>query len=152
MNPRILTSARAFVFAGLLFTLPGSAAPSFTGGAPLPTQTNKNSGPKQPAIEYQRGRLSVKIHDVSLAAVLKILAERLGARIVIFGSSHQPVNADFTGEPLEQGIKRLLGGRNSVFFYVSEGQPEMQMYRLTEVRVFPPPGEVAFPIRLQTGP
>ena len=95
-----------------------------------------------PFIDFVRDRLSVKIDAAPLTTVLKLLAERTGARVTLLGRSDHIVSADFTGQPLEEGIKRLLRGRNSALYYGSRAQGGKTVYRLSEICIFPLPDEL----------
>lgn len=96
-----------------------------------------------PVVEFSRGRLSVKIVDAPLTAVLKVIAGHTGARIVLLGAADQTVGADFDNQPLEEGLRRLLRGRNFAFFYAPESGAKKTGYLLSEIKIFPLAGDAS---------
>lgn len=118
-------------------------------GAPPDARQNGFAAVQSPretgqlTINVVQGRLSAKIDAVSLSAVLKALAEHSGARIVLIGESDSIVGAEFADIPFEEGVRRLLRGRNLAFFYALRSSPGGASYRLSEMRIFPLAAELS---------
>lgn len=134
----------------ILFLFVGSTLLSvaLAHGAPLDARRNglatvqstREAG--QLTINVVQSRLSAKIDAVPLSSVLRALAEHSGARIVLIGESDSIVGAEFADVPLEEGLRRLLRGRNLAFFY-ARPSPGEASYRLSEMRIFPLAGELS---------
>ena len=96
-----------------------------------------------PVVEFSQARLTVKINETPLTTVLKVLAERTGARIILVGASDETVGADFTNQPLEEGLRRLLRGRNLALFYTLDSVEKGAGYVLSEIKIFPLPDDAS---------
>ena len=61
--------------------------------------------------------VTVKVKGIPLNKVLTEIVHQTSIRIVFAGSTEEPVSADFSDLPLDQGLKRLIQGFNSVIIY-----------------------------------
>ncbi len=82
-------------------------------------------------------RLVIKAHEVPLEKILAIVTRETGVAFFLKGSAETPVTADFETGDLEKGIKRLIRGLNSVFYYAS--QPGAKDIQLTSVLIISNP-------------
>lgn len=94
--------------------------------------------PVNPAIDVSAEKISVKMDSAPLAKVLGVIAERTGARVVLYGSSDESISAEFHDQPLEEGLRRILRGKNVAFSYksdlrISTGGATVKLF---EMRVF----------------
>lgn len=97
----------------------GGAAPSFT-------------------LSVKDNTLSVEIEDAPLGEVLKELARQAQLKVYLGESrAAEKISAKFDNLPLEEGVKRLLKGKNYTFTYdrpaTANGRPGAP--RLAEIRV-----------------
>ncbi len=65
--------------------------------------------------------LTVKVKDIPLNKVLREVAEELSIRIFSLIPGEEPVVADFSRLPVEEGLRRLLRDFNYAFTYGPEG-------------------------------
>jgi len=86
-------------------------------------------------IDFRDGLLRVSVENQKFQKVMDEVAQKAGIEIVINGLADEDLTIHFDYLPLENGLKRLLSGRNYVFFYrsVEASQPP----RLTQVLVLP---------------
>ena len=84
------------------------------------------------------GRMTVKLVDAPLMKVLRSIADQLGARIVFHAPTDKTLSLEFKDLSVEDGLRRLLQGRNYVFYYVASDGPrrEASSVKLTQVRIF----------------
>ncbi len=85
-------------------------------------------------VAFVDDRLTVKADDVSLEAVMQRIAQAAQLEITILGVSSAPVTADFQAANLEMGIRRLIRGMNSIFYYDLTGAGSKEA-RLTAVLI-----------------
>lgn len=97
--------------------------------------------PGRPLIQAANGRLTAKLRDVPLSAVLAEIGAQNGVRIFVSAQVHKRVTADFRGLPLEEGLRRLLRGTNVAYFYnrESSGDGKSASLKLVRVDVLPGP-------------
>ncbi len=111
---------------------------------PPPAPTHSQSQPEsllQPADEvvgFRENRLIIKVHAAPLGDVLASVTKETGVAFFLKGPAETPVTADFEVTDLEKGIKRLIRGFNSVFYY-GASQPGATDIRLTSVLVISKP-------------
>jgi hypothetical protein len=132
------TVARFLLLGIWLFAEIATAAPATLGNAKSrPVAKVGHAVETIPVVDFFQGRLSVKIVGAPLATVLKVIAARTGARIILLGGSDQTVGADFTNQPLEEGLRRLLRGRNLALFYTANLGARETGYLVSEIKIFP---------------
>ncbi|MGH7769264.1 MAG: HEAT repeat domain-containing protein [Candidatus Binatia bacterium] len=97
--------------------------------------------PGKPLIQTANGRLTAKLRDVPLPAVLAAVGAQNGIRIFVSAQVHKRVTADFRGLPLEEGLRRLLRGTNVAYFYTKRaaGGGKNAALKLIRVDVLPGP-------------
>ena len=103
---------------------------------PTSSQAPPNS-PLQPAdalVRFEQDRLTIQARAVPLVKILEKVTRETGVSFFINGSLETAVTADFTTRDLEQGLKRLTRGLNTVFFY-GPGESEDSDIRLTAVLI-----------------
>jgi hypothetical protein len=86
-------------------------------------------------VKIQRGLLTVDLRDAPLAEVLRAIGERAGLKVAIDGDASSLVTKSFAGVPLEEGIKRLVGGAPLVFKYATS-PGETAAVALSEVWIY----------------
>ena len=106
---------------------------------PPPSPTNSPSqtqSPLQPADEVVTFRDNRLINGArgSLEKILAIVPRETGVAFYLKGSAETPITADFEASDLEKGIKRLIRGLNSVFYY-GPSQPGAKDIKLTSVLI-----------------
>ncbi len=105
---------------------------------PLPTnspsQTESPLPPADEVVSFRDNRFIIRAHAVPLGKVLAIVTRETGVAFFLKGSAETPVTADFEASDLEEGIKRLIRGLNSVFYY-GPSQPGAKDIRLTSVLI-----------------
>ena len=105
-----------------------------------PSPTNTPSQPQNPlqptdeVVTFRDNRLIVKVNAVPLEKILAIVTRETGVAFYLQGSAETPVTADFETGDLEVGIKLLIRGLNSVFYY-GPSQPGVKAIRLTSVLI-----------------
>ena len=78
-----------------------------------PAETNETPF----VVRVKDNLVTVKVKDIPLNKVLTEIAHQASIRIVFAGSTEEPLSADFSDLPLDQGLKRLIQGFNSVIIY-----------------------------------
>jgi len=109
-------------------------------GLSAPTKSEEILQPDLSGIDFKDGRLSVSIISQPFKKVMGEISKKSGRRIVIKDDTDVKLTANFDYLPLEAGLRRLLKGKNYVFFYSSD-----QMHRnsmLTQVLVLPRSGSL----------
>ena len=107
---------------------------------PTPSPTNTPSQSQRPlqssdaVVTFRDGRLIIKAQAVPLEKILAMVTRETGVAFFLKGSAEAPVTADFETGDLEKGIKRLIRGLNSVFYY-GPSQPGTKDIKLTSVLV-----------------
>ena len=105
----------------------------------LPTQPSVRElppplQPAQSAVVVEGGRLSVLLKEAELHDVMEVIARQGGIEISFIGEVGQAILTEsFVGLPLEEGLVRLLGGKNYALVYSDTG-PRRQ---ITQVMVLP---------------
>ena len=84
------------------------------------------------SVVYADGRLTVRAENVSLEDVLERISKEAGLTLLLTGPSQTPVTADFAAVDLEEGIRRLVRGWSSIFYYARTGS-DADDVRLTSV-------------------
>ena len=122
-----------------------AASPPMHGLAlPPPAPTNSQSQPEMPSkpadavVTFRDNRLIIKANTVPLEKILVMVTQETGVSFFIKGSAETPVTADIQSMDLEKGIKRLIHGLNSVFYY-GPSQPGAQDIQLTTVLIISNP-------------
>ncbi len=82
-----------------------------------------------------RERLSVSVANQPIVSVFEEISARAGLGLVIHGSDHGLISADFHDLPLERGIRRLLAGRNHVIVRDAEGKGQIMVWILSSPAV-----------------
>jgi HEAT repeat protein len=102
-------------------------------------ETNIKNGksPQAPAaISFQDGRLSANCEQLPLGLVLEELAQQASLTIYIAKSdASQKISAVFDALPLEQGIKRLLNGKDYALITAPLSADGSRGYRVATIRV-----------------
>lgn len=76
------------------------------------------------------GKVTAQLNAVSLHHVLQELGRLSGAQIRWLGPADEStVSVDFADLSLPEALRRLLGGKNFMLFYTSEGE-ELQLTRI----------------------
>ena len=77
-----------------------------------------------PSIEVavEQGRLTVDVRDAPLEEVLQAVGEEAGIAIELHGDLTAPVTDSFADLPLDEGIRRLLGGHSYTLFSSDAGR------------------------------
>jgi hypothetical protein len=81
--------------------------------------------------------LSVSVTDQPLVRLFEEISTQTGVNLMVHGTEHGLISADFHDLPLEMGIRRLLDGRSHVIFHDSEGKGKIMVWILSS------PGVVA---------
>jgi hypothetical protein len=128
---------------GLVALSVGAAGPAFSGVSLPGSSADRRSDRVKPIVTIVNGRITAKLDEVPLPKVLEAIARASGARIELHGAIDETVSADFDGLDLEEGLKRLLRGRNAVFYYKSKSidPGNASGWSLSEVQIFGLNGE-----------
>jgi hypothetical protein len=115
-------------------------------GAPAIHAEEAPAAAPELAVTVAGGRLSVRLDEAPLEAVLEAIAAQAGVAITIRGDPGLVSAQQFADLPLDAGIRRLAGERGLLMVFADaddRGQPG----RLREVRVYgePPPDDRARP-------
>ena len=86
-------------------------------------------------VTLEQGLLTVDVRDAPLADLLRVIGERTGLRVTIHGNVKTLVTDSFTGLPLGEGIRRVVG-RNGLVLIYAPSQGVAEANTLTEVRVY----------------
>ena len=111
---------------------------------PPTSPTNSQSQPESlqqsadAVVSFMDNRFTIRAHAVPLEKVLAIVTRETGVAFFLKGSVDTPVTANFEARDLEVGIKRLIRGLNSVFYY-GPSQPGAKEIRLTSVLIISNP-------------
>jgi hypothetical protein len=90
----------------------------------LPEGVSDQAG-SQKGLSFQlkEGLLSVNIREVPLNEALKAIAEKAGIEVVLFEPAEEKISLEFTGLPVDKGLKRILKGRGYLFLYGRRDSP-----------------------------
>jgi hypothetical protein len=94
----------------------------------------------QPVIKWPGDRLSVQVRNASWTVVLRELERHTGIRIQVKGPLPGTLTQEFEALPLEQGLRRLFRGLNSMFLYAAGTHAEAAAGALTQVWLWPKEG------------
>jgi HEAT repeats len=97
----------------------------------------------QPVIEWHGDRLSVQVRNAPWAVVLRELERPTGIRMQVKGPLPGTLTQEFEALPLEQGLRRLFRGLNSMFLYAAGTHAEAAAGALTQVWLWPKEGSTA---------
>lgn len=117
-----------------------SSSPTQCLALPPPSPTDNQSLAESPlqsadaVVSFVNNRFIIRAHAVPLGSVLASVTRETGVAFYLQGSAETPVTADFETGDLEAGIKRLIRGFNSVFYF-GPSQPGAQEIRLTSVLI-----------------
>jgi len=96
--------------------------------------------PAKPSIHFDKTKntLSVQLTDANLAVIAETLSKDAGIKIFLDKSITRKITSSFQNEPLESGVKRLLGHDiSSAFIFVKEKNKSGEVfYRLDTVKIF----------------
>ena len=81
--------------------------------------------------DAERDRLSVSVTDQPVVSLFEEISSQAGVRLVVHGTDHGLISADFRDLPLETGIKRLLHGRSHVISHDAEAKGQMMVWILS---------------------
>jgi hypothetical protein len=128
---------------GLVALSIGAAAPAFSGVSLPGPSADRRPDRVKPIVTIVNGHITATLDEVALSKVLEAIARASGARIVIHGAIDETISADIEGLSIEEGLKRLLRGRNAVFYYKSKSlEPgDASGWALSEVQIFGLNGE-----------
>ena len=131
------------VLLGLVALSIGAAGPAFSGVTSPGAGADRGAKRIKPIVTIVNGRITAKLNEVPLPKILEAVARASGARIVLHGAIDETVSADIEDLDIEEGLKRLLRGRNAVFYYKSKIiEPEdVSGWALSEVQIFGFSGE-----------
>ncbi|MBW1861075.1 MAG: HEAT repeat domain-containing protein [Deltaproteobacteria bacterium] len=71
-------------------------------------------------VRVKDGLLTVKVRNIPLKRVLEEIAGQTKIKLVFNGPSNAMISSDFSGFPLEKGLRRLIRGMNYACIYGSE--------------------------------
>lgn len=117
-----------------------AAAPSTASMNPHVPASENQAVAAQPVIEWHGDRLSVQARNAPWAVVLRELERRTGIRIQVKGPLPGTLTQEFEALPLEQGLRRLFRGLNSMFLYAAGTHAEAAAGALTQVWLWPKEG------------
>jgi hypothetical protein len=128
---------------GLVALSVGAAGPAFSGVSLPGTSTDRRLDRVKPIVIVVNGRITAKLDEVPLPKVLEAIARASGARIELHGAIDETVSADIESLSIEEGLKRVLRGRNAVFYYKSKSIKPGNAFgwSLSEVQIFGLNGE-----------
>jgi hypothetical protein len=91
------------------------------------------AGAAAPTVEVDGGTLSVSARDSPLAEVLLAIGARVRARVLVESVladqvGAQRVTSAFVRVPIEEGLRRVLRGRNFILGYGPAGVDEIRVY------------------------
>ncbi len=96
--------------------------------------------PAKPSIHFDKAKntLSVQLNDANLADIAETLSKNAGIKVFLDKSITRKITSSFQNEPLESGVKRLLGPDiSSAFIFVKENNKSGEViYRLDTVKIF----------------
>ena len=140
MQPTLRPLARILVVAVLGIGFVIGSSPMQCLASPPPSPTNSQSQAESPLgsadalVSFIDNRLIIRANAVPLEKILAIVTRETGVAFFLQGPAETPVTADFETGDLEKGIKRLIRGLNSVFYY-GPSQPGAKEIKLTSVFV-----------------
>ena len=85
--------------------------------------------------DAERDRLSVSVTDQPVVSLFEEISTQAGVSLMVHGTDHGLISADFHNLPLETGIKRLLDGRSHVIFHDAAAKGQMMVWILSSADV-----------------
>lgn len=73
--------------------------------------------PQNDVVQIADGLLSVHLNGFRLRQFLAIVAQRARVRVILHGTADEPLTGEFQNVRLEEGLRRLLQGKNTVYYY-----------------------------------
>lgn len=112
---------------------------AFAGSPPRPSAGGSKAlgAGKAPLIEVRDDRLTVKLHGLPWAVVLKELQRQTGLAFRVQGQREETVTVAFEDLPLEQGLRRLFRNTNLIFLYTGAKDGQGSGSRLAQVWILP---------------
>lgn len=99
-------------------------------------RTSRSAADERKNLTLQNGRLSAHLSAAPIRQVMEQLGSLTGARVLWLSQAEDtPVSVDFTDLPLADALRRILGERNFMLFYRSQGQETW----LSEIWISAPP-------------
>ena len=74
-------------------------------------------------VNVNNGTLTMDVSDMALKAVLQEIGRKAGFKVLIYGFKDAVVTGTFTDQPLEQGIRRIVGPRSVAVLYQTAKTP-----------------------------
>jgi hypothetical protein len=65
------------------------------------------------------GRMTAALRNAPIRAVVDLLAEKAGVRVMLHGASEETITAEFENQTLEEGMRRLFSGHNLAYFHTA---------------------------------
>lgn len=96
------------------------------------------SGSPSLILSLHGDRLSATLRQAPVGAVLADLARQTGIRVHVDGAAAtETVSAEFTNLPLDEGIKRILQGKNYALTYTDETHERLGGPKIVAIRILP---------------
>lgn len=101
------------------------------------------SGSHDMRLSLHDGKLSATLRQASVGEVFAELARQTGIHVQVEGAAAiETVSMEFTNLPLDEGIKRILQGKNYALTYTEETHDRRGGAKIMAVRVLPTSTEV----------
>jgi hypothetical protein len=95
-----------------------------------------DSGSHDVLLSIHDERMSATLRQDSVGAVFAELARQTGIQVHVEGAAAiETVSAEFTNLPFDEGIKRILQGKNYALTYSDERQDSLRRGKIVAVRV-----------------
>ena len=127
-SSRSFTRLSLFLFVSVLL---GSTFP--LDGALGASEPEAAKGPF--VVELRGDRLTVRVKEIPLRMVLEAIGRHSGVEVAFAGPLEEKITASFDELPLDEGVKRFLGGRSYVFLYAAAGAGQPPSVVLSKVSV-----------------
>lgn len=88
-----------------------------------------------PGIDFKDGFLSVSVNKKKIKDVIKVVANKVGIEVVVPESIDDEVTVNFYKLPPEEGLKKLLTGRNHAFLY-SLSDKDSESFTIYKIIIF----------------
>jgi len=121
------------------------AQPVFSDARSPQSPADRRPAARKHLVEIAAGRMTAELAEAPLATVLEIIAKKTGALIFLHGSAEETVTVEFRQQPLEEGMRRILRGKNAAYFYAAKSSApgKAALLALSEVRIFGLSGSVS---------
>lgn len=107
-------------------------------GASLAVEKDTPQGEKFSGVDFKDGLLKVSVEKQSFKEVMDKVAKKAGIKILIDNPVDEDLTTSFDYLPLEDGLRRLLRGKNYAFeFQSGEGDVSKRSSSLMKVFAFP---------------